>query len=195
MVNRCAIASWKDRTDKTHQEHIAKYGGKQVKTLLLGDSMFERLKYHWPENPSICNAGVGGDKTQNVLWRLEAGLLKEVTAEKIILMIGTNNLESDSAENICEGITAIIDRIKEDSPSSELVVLGILPRNDSPSNKKMKKISETLQAVNKWLSTNLDVSYYDHSELFSGKSELYDDHVHLNETGYKVWSEALTMLI
>jgi hypothetical protein len=48
----------------------------------------------------IFNAGVGGDKVQNVLWRLEQGLLSDFHPKLIVLQIGTNNIEQDHPEGI-----------------------------------------------------------------------------------------------
>ncbi len=50
---------------------------------------------------NIFNAGIGGDKTQNVLWRLN-GLLAHLQQPLLfVLNIGTNNIEKDHPEGIC----------------------------------------------------------------------------------------------
>ena len=193
MANKCTIATWKKRTEETYHEHIEQYANLEVDLLLLGDSMFERLKTtgkdFWPETSLICNAGVGGDKIQNVLWRLEQGLLTKIKARKIILMIGTNNVETDSISNICEGIVAILKEI-----STEVVVLGILPRNPHPSDRKAQRIKDTIKGVNEWLKLNLKIPYLDHSEPFFQRDDLYEDHVHLNEEGYQIWCKLLNKI-
>jgi hypothetical protein len=48
----------------------------------------------------IFNAGVGGDKVQNVLWRLEQGLITDFHPKLVVLQIGTNNIEQDHPEGI-----------------------------------------------------------------------------------------------
>ena len=51
----------------------------------------------------IANAGVGGDRTQHVLWRLDNGLLAGSHPSLIVLLIGTNNLRSDTEKDILLG--------------------------------------------------------------------------------------------
>jgi hypothetical protein len=48
----------------------------------------------------IFNAGVGGDKVQNVLWRLEQGLLSDFHPKLVVLQIGTNNIDQDHPEGL-----------------------------------------------------------------------------------------------
>src|SRR5436190_19976020 len=54
------------------------------------------------------NFGIGGDRTQHVLWRLQNGELEGIQPKVVMLMIGTNNLGSNTPEEIADGITAIV---------------------------------------------------------------------------------------
>ncbi|KAJ3169191.1 hypothetical protein HDU88_000987 [Geranomyces variabilis] len=97
---------WKQRTADTHtlhMQHLANpphtpHNHNQHTILLLGDSMLERFTTTGSatsisQNPHIFNAGCGGDKVDNVLYRLEHGLLDRLPAvQKIVLHCGTNNL-------------------------------------------------------------------------------------------------------
>lgn len=40
----------------------------------------------------VVNIGIGGDKTQNVLWRLYYGGVDGLQSKCIVLMIGNNNI-------------------------------------------------------------------------------------------------------
>jgi len=187
MSNRCSIPTLRPRTQEVHKLQIERYRDLEINTMLLGDSMFEMLK----GLASLCNVGIGGDRTQHVLWRLDQGLLDEIKVKKIILLIGTNNIQSDTSENICEGIIAIVNKIKEINPIINVIVLGILPRND---RKKTEKMNTRVREVNQYLKLHLS-EFVDHSELFlignKVNTLLYEDHVHLNEEGYKIWCQAL----
>ena len=194
--NKCLVPAHKKRTEETHQKHIEQYGGKPVKTLLLGDSMMERLsttaKDFFPvDDPSICIAGVGGDGIQHLLWRIERGLIKQIPAEKIILMIGTNNVENDSAQNIVDGIVNVVEKIHNDNSQAHIVVLGILQRNPPINHHKTKRIIDTLKSVNESLPQRLaGLSYcefIDFSKEHTFDESHFEDHVHLNCEGYRIW--------
>ena len=80
---------------------------RKVSAVLLGDSIIAGfLRY-----PNICykffdentrNCGVGGDKVQNVLWRVENIPLPQ-SLEYVIISCGTNNLDIDDSEKITAG--------------------------------------------------------------------------------------------
>ncbi len=74
---------WKQRSDTTHdRDHAPLLAEKPIKPiwcLLLGDSMLEHLKSAGVDTeiaksqfPKVFNAGVGGDKIQNVPYPSEA---------------------------------------------------------------------------------------------------------------------------
>src|SRR5215467_4697937 len=52
------------------------------------------------------NIGIGGDRTQHVLYRLQNGNLEGVKPKAAVVMIGTNNSngEDNSAQQIAEGV-------------------------------------------------------------------------------------------
>jgi len=51
-----------------------------------------------PLGLKVLNAGVGGDKTQNVLYRLDQGLLNDITPSKVIILIGNRDFSRFTAE-------------------------------------------------------------------------------------------------
>src|SRR5262245_11297894 len=59
------------------------------------------------------NFGIGGDRTQHVLWRLQNGELEGISPKVVMLMIGTNNSngKDNTAEEIAEGVTAIVKEV------------------------------------------------------------------------------------
>ena len=52
------------------------------------------------------NCGIGGDKVQNVLWRV-LNLSISSSLKNAVILCGTNNLQQDSLENIVDGIIEI----------------------------------------------------------------------------------------
>ncbi len=142
----------------------------------------------------ILNAGVGGDKTQNVIWRLEHGLFNTIKPRLVVLMIGGNNIEKDPIEYINQGILKIIQMVHEKSPDTKFAVYGLLPRVDF--------FDKTLQLNNFTkisLSTLEYCTYYDINEHFieseKVKTSLYDDKVHINEAGFNVWFQHLDSIL
>lgn len=100
--------------------------------VLIGDSLFQ----NWGEKPSadipnakVWNFSVSGDKTQNVLWRLNQIQPGKQKPKAVVVFVGTNNL-SDSGMDACgiyEGIKAIVSKAKE-IWSAPVFVLSITPR-------------------------------------------------------------------
>src|SRR5262245_25399640 len=96
------------------------------------------------------NFGIGGDRTQHVLWRLQNGELEGIQPKVVMLMIGTNNAGSNSEEEIADGITAIVKEIHKRSPKTKVLLLGVFPRNekaDNPIRQKLNKVNEIISKL------------------------------------------------
>src|ERR1035438_8357300 len=89
--------------------------------------------------------GVGGDRTQHVLWRFEQGQLEGVKAKVAVVMIGTNN-SNDPEADILEGVTAIVQQIRTRQPDTKIILLGIFPRGQtfSPMRGKLLQVNQAL---------------------------------------------------
>src|SRR6185369_17903836 len=86
------------------------------------------------------NFGIGGDRTQHVLWRIQNGELNGISPKVAVLMIGTNNTGNDSAEQIAEGVTAIVKEIRSKSSKTKVLLLAVFPRGKmipNPGNTKI----------------------------------------------------------
>ena len=76
---------------------IKKMEGK-IDIAFVGDSITARWRgsetwtKHWGSYRAV-NMGIGGDRTQNVLWRLQNGELDGYKARLFVVMIGTNNTD------------------------------------------------------------------------------------------------------
>src|SRR4029077_7959156 len=84
-----------------------------VDLLFLGDSITQGWRgaqktwdrFYVPRKAA--NFGIGGDRTQHVLWRIQNGELKGIEPKVAVLMIGTNNAGANTSDEITQGITAI----------------------------------------------------------------------------------------
>jgi len=157
---------------------IAKKGG--VDFLLLGDSITDGWRgkakkiYDEKFGPlKPANFGIGGDRTQHVLWRLKNGELEGITPKLVMLMIGTNNA-GDSADDVAAGITAIVKEIQGKSPTTKILLLGIFPRGEKP-NAGREKNDKVNAIVAKLDDGGKTVKYLDIGAKFLGAGEDQDE--------------------
>lgn len=149
-------------------------------------------KYYAHRN--AVNLGIGGDRTQHVIWRLENGNIDGIAPKLAVVMIGTNNHGDNSAEEISEGVTAVIRRLRNGLPDTNVLLLGIFPRADKPA-----KIQEKLLKANSLiadLAADPKVHYLDIGRFFLDETgalpeAVMPDLLHPNEIGYQIWAEAI----
>ncbi len=149
---------------------------------------------------SPANFGIGGDKTQHVLWRInDSGLKMPHSPQVCILHIGTNNTgknikTADSPQDIASGIHAIVSRIRALHPSTEIIVLNIFPRGATKEDSS--RVHNDL--VNKELN-KIDmprVHIVDIGDRFLAEDGTFlpgvtNDLIHFTEKGYQIWADAL----
>ena len=197
-------ANWTKRHDGFVE--IAKKGG--VDFLLLGDSITDGWrnfdaktkrggKNVWDktfEPLKAANFGIGGDRTQHVLWRIQHGELDGIQPKAAVLMIGTNNTGADSAEDIADGVGAIVKTIQQKSPKTKVLLLAIFPRGKMIPNPQNSKILEINKMLVK-LDNGKSVKYLDIGSKFMKDGQIPDaimyDHLHLTEEGYQIWANAI----
>ena len=74
---------------------------------------------------SAINLGIGGDRTKNVLWRMEDMELPP-TVEYLFIHCGTNNLCTSSCKDIADGILATGVMAKAKSTNLKVIIGGLL---------------------------------------------------------------------
>ena len=200
----------KERTDhiwisqnKEINDSIKKMEGK-IDLAFVGDSITRRWtgkenqeswNKYWGSYRAV-NMGIGGDATQNVLWRLENGQLDGYQARVFVVMIGTNNCwgkQPPPAEDVAAGVKKILDLIQSKQPQAKILLLSILP-----TGKKPQTGLELRAAINKLISkfAGGPVHYMDIADKFVGpdakiSQEVMKDYLHLTPKGYEIWSEAI----
>ena len=95
------------------------------------------------------NLGFGWDRTENVLWRLTHGEFEGVSPKVVVVMIGTNNMDLNTVDEIAAGITAICDELHRRSPASRILLLGIFPRGRMPdaTRAKVSAVNQRIAAL------------------------------------------------
>jgi beta-glucosidase len=149
-------------------------------------------KYY--EHRNTMNIGIGGDRTQHVLWRLQNGSFKGQTPKLCVLMIGTNNFRSNSAMEIADGIKAIVHEIRSQSPSTKILLLAIFPRFKGPHPKRTMLAEASGLAAS--VADGDKVHYLNINDTFLTEDgtlseEIMPDFLHPNEYGYQLWAEAM----
>ena len=142
------------------------------------------------------NFGVGGDRTQHVLWRFENGQLQGIAPKAVVLMIGTNNSNRDdnTEVEILEGVQAVVKQIRTRLPQTRLLLVGIFPRGQTFSPQR-GKILQVNQALAK-LADGKMIHYLDlGSQLIEADGSIaksvMPDYLHLSERGYEIWAETI----
>ena len=124
---------WEER----HRKAIAADNSK-AKVLFLGDSITQNWEEDnfglgiWQQHygDRAVNLGFSGDKTQHLLWRIENGEIDSMSPDYTVLLIGTNNAQDYSAQEIASGVNAIIDVIEKKLPDTQLILHRIFPRGE-----------------------------------------------------------------
>lgn len=144
------------------------------------------------------NLGISGDRTQNVLWRLDHGEMDGLRPKAVVIMIGTNNVGSNTASEIAEGIRAVVERVKTKAPRSKIVLLGVFPRGnaDSPERKKVTQVNEMISRF----GDNRSVDYVNIETVFLDQDkeipeEIMPDKLHPFALGYRLWAMAMEPVV
>ena len=203
-------------TEKRHESFnvISKQGEAQL--VFLGDSITHgwegKGKAVWAKDWAplkAANFGIGGDRTEHVLWRLEHGNFDGLKPKAIVLMIGTNNTGHQgrpqkelngavyecTAEQTAEGIKAILAQLQKKCPDAKILVLGIFPRG-ADKNDKFRQQNEATNAIVKGFADGQKVFFLDVGAKFlepdgTLSKTIMPDLLHPNEKGYQIWSDAI----
>jgi beta-glucosidase len=142
---------------------------------------------------------VPGVTTEQVLWLIANGLLANVSPHQVVLLIGTNNLtQGESPEQTALGIAACVSAIQYAQPQADILLLGLLPRGQSPDDPFRAAVARTNTLVASLAQGN--VNYADLGPTFleadgtASIAVLYD-FAHLTPLGYAMLGSALEPLL
>ena len=194
---------------KLHEAHVKTVQDNQgpLDVLLVGDSITiqwgESWKQHFPDRKAV-NIGIGGDKTQNVLWRLDHGGVEGLQPKAIVLMIGNNNMfftPETGIEAAAKGIEMCLKNLREKFPTAVIIVAKILPAH-TPGNRFYEDIKKTTAALDPLDLDNdpkvkvLDLwSDFTNADGTINKDLFTPDKIHLSPAGYAVYAKRLKPLL
>ncbi|HUJ09656.1 MAG TPA: platelet-activating factor acetylhydrolase IB subunit [Verrucomicrobiae bacterium] len=185
---------------------LTKAGG--INLLFLGDSITDGWRTRGSNVWNKCyaplhaaNFGIGGDRTQHVLWRLQHGELDGLKPKVVVLMIGTNNTGKErngkprnSIPEVIEGVTAVVKGLRARLPETKILLLGIFPRGvvDDPQRAQVAVINTALAKLDDGkMMKFLDIGpeFLEADGTLPGS--IMPDLLHPNAKGYQIWADAM----
>ncbi len=190
-------ANWILRHESINQQ--ARQG--HIDLIYVGDSIVEHFNHqgkevwdHYYAGRNALNLGIGGDRTEHVLWRLDHGNIDGITPKLAIVMIGQNNGGHNTGEEIGEGVTAVVQKLRAKLPATKILLLGIFQRREKPTPERavLAKANEIAAK----LADGKSVFYRDINYLFvrpdgSIPKSLMPDFEHPSPLGHRLWAEAI----
>jgi lysophospholipase L1-like esterase len=184
-----------------HNKNVLAVEQGGIDIAIFGDSITEYMNeqlLHHILGEKAKNLGIKGDYTEHLLWRLQNGELnfKNHPPKLAVVLIGTNNFSYSKDNNIFLGIKADTDEIRKKLPTTKILVVGILPRGETPSFKLRKRII-AINAMLPKLADNQNIWYTDISKYMlepdgTISRNVMDDYLHpTKEVGYTKMLEAL----
>ncbi len=191
---------------KRHEALLDRARAGDVDLLFLGDSITAGWggagpiwsRHYGPRKAA--NFGIGGDRTQHVLWRLDNGEVEGINPRVVVLMIGTNNVGSNTEAEVAEGVKAVVDRLREKLPESKILLLGVFPRGlnrdktqaATAPDPRIARINARLAALDDRQAIrylDIGVAFLDDAGQIPGAT--MPDYLHLSRKGYQAWADAI----
>ena len=195
--------SWQLRRHAALNE-IARRG--DIDLVFLGDSITQGWedvrdvwdKYYSRRKPA--NFGMNSDHTQHVLWRIEQGNFERIHPKAIIILIGTNNsIAGEPAQEIADGVMAVVQKLREKVPETKILLLAIFPSGERPENPQRVR-ANAANAIFRKVADGRMIRYLDIGDRFTNKDgtiskEIMPDLLHLSPRGYVLWAEAIEPIV
>ncbi len=202
-----------ERPEERNQERHARFNeiSKQgeARLVFLGDSITQGWEKNgqaaWEQHFAplkAANFGIGGDRTEHVLWRLQNGNFDGLQPKLVVLMIGTNNTGHQgrdgyecSAQQTADGVRAILDTLAAKCPDTKVLLLGIFPRGENAED-TFRQQNEATNALIQKFADGQRVHWRDLGSKFLSPDgtlsrDIMPDLLHLSEQGYQIWAEAI----
>ena len=189
------------------EQNLADSRKKQVDLVFDGDSITYGWMGSggggiWNHRYAKLNAydfGISGDNTSGCLWRVQSGQVAGLHPKLIVLLIGTNNMFANSAEQIVGGIKAIVTEYQKQCPDAAILLQGIFPRGEQPTDGLRAKVKQVNQMISS-LGDGKKVIFLDFGDKLLNAQGQYttpitNDFLHPNGNGYQIWADAIQPVI
>lgn len=206
MLNEAwAIDWWQTRHEqKLDEKRQLIAAGTPPEIVFIGDSITQGWEKEgravWEQHFAPLHGlalGFGGDRTENVLWRLQHGEIDGLSPKAVVMMIGTNNTghRAEAPETTAVGIKRLLDEVRLRLPKAQVLLLAIFPRGEKPDD-FLRGINERVNQLIKGYADGRNVHFLDigaallNPDGTLGK-DVMPDLLHPNEKGYEIWQRAM----
>ena len=200
-----SLAWWMPRHEAVLAEIARRHrAGEATGVVFIGDSITNNWenqgKAVWAERYAALHAlnlGFAGDRTENLLWRLQHGEVDGIDPQVAVLMIGTNNggARQDAPEATIAGVRKSIDELRRRLPRTRILLLAIFPRGAGPDD-PARRLNAQVNAQLAALADGRQVVFLDIGSAFLApdgtlSKDIMPDLLHPNERGYRIWADAM----
>ncbi|MGM9489291.1 GDSL-type esterase/lipase family protein [Ideonella sp. YS5] len=206
MLNESfAIDWWLPRHEqKLEEKRRLVAAGTPPEIVFIGDSITQGWEKEglevWQQHYAARHAlalGFGGDRTENVLWRLQHGEIDGIAPKVTVLMIGTNNTghRAENPETTAAGIRRLLQEIRQRLPRTKVLLLAVFPRGEQPDD-FLRRQNERVNKLIARLADGRSVRFLDiNAALLNAdgtlSKEVMPDLLHPNAAGYAIWQRAM----
>lgn len=193
---------WWTTRHNLKMQQIAQLGNK-IDVALLGDSITHFMeddvcwtRYFCGKPYTGVDLGFGGDRTENLLWRIQNGEIDGYYPKCFMIMIGTNNTGSRGVndEPPCDtmlGVMAAVDYLRAKRPKAKVILCSISPRDQSPGTEYRKR-NETINKELEKFCDGRNIIWCDWGNQMldpAGRlpADMCYDALHPTAKGYAVW--------
>jgi beta-glucosidase len=191
-----------------HESLVRRAAEGNCDLLFLGDSITQ----HWSDVPELfaerfgpyrpLNLGIGGDATQQLLWRIDHGALDGLSPQLVVLMIGTNNLWNGKVPPaaIGAGVDAVLAKVHAKLPKAQILLLGVPPNQRRVDNGMRQRVRDVNVHVARLAERPGVVRYLDITDALCEpdgtlSEQVSADQVHLTSEGYRRWAAIMGPVI
>ena len=196
---------WKERFEKNCER--LKEGN--VDLMMVGDSITHFWdttgaavweKYYGDKN--AINMGYGGDRTEQVLWRLNNAPMENVHPKGICLLIGINNLGSGATtQDTALGVRAVVQNLRAKFPEAKITVLKVFPwglyageeKDQAQVDELNRMIPAMLLGIDNVRIVDLTEKFYDAEGKLT--KEVMPDLLHPSAFGYEIWGSSMDGIV
>lgn len=189
------------------QARVNAMKGKRCDLIFIGDSItqnfVEQPSAAWPlagrpvwdhyyGNRNALNFGVGADRTQHILWRMEHMGIQEFRPKVAVILAGTNNVPNTAME-IATGVQAVIKKTQQMFPGVKIILVSIMPRNT-----ETQKVIDANALIAR-LADQRTVFFFNLFAKMPAVGDNYKglgfDHLHVTPEGYELWASEMEPLL